>query len=618
MKPAAILLLAVLIVPLYLFDFASSELAGVAMALDYVDSSPVGGQFPEWDGGDTGLRFADINSDGHVDFLSIGDHGSPYINTDQHGVMVYFGDGAGGWSIHMEGNFGYGGIAVGDVNNDGLLDVGYGMHHDYAGGDFGDQLIEVALGDGTGISWTPWDDGLATNGEDYGMFATDFADIDNDGDLDLASNSFGCCNGLHVYRNNGDGTWTQTWAMFGGNSQAHLCFGDVNGDGNADIAASFQHGTIFLGDGEGGFSAADDGLPAAGTSGFKGVSLGDVDADGCADLSFTRNGGVRVYLWRGDHWEQFSSGLPVSGGYDISLLSDMNVDGWMDVVALGPGIFTVWLGDGTGNWTDGGGFYNSPAVDTAALETGGDIDHNGYPDVVLVQEEGSWPNYQNYLYAFRETSAATERFVAVRFPRGNETFFIGSVQTIRWSAAQVGHDPATIDLDLSVTGPGGPWTPIAAGMPDGGHHQWIVSGPPSDRAHIRVTLRQGAEGVSAVSPAFSMLPSDPAVVADDARAGLVGSLPRLRVLPNPVRDRACFCIEARRDGLESAGGWELTLHDPSGRLVRQFHFPMTAPWLEWDRTDQQGRRLAAGFYLARLSSASGTRGARIQRLVLLE
>ena len=146
--------------------------------LVYVNSTPSGPGFPQWDGGDTGLVFADIDADGHADFLSIGDHGSPYVGTTQHGVMVYFGDGAGGWSIHMEGNFGYGGIAVGDVNGDGLLDVGYGMHHNYSGDDFGNQLIEVALGDGTGTSWTPWDDGLATNGESWGMFATDFADFD--------------------------------------------------------------------------------------------------------------------------------------------------------------------------------------------------------------------------------------------------------------------------------------------------------------------------------------------------------------------------------------------------------------------------------------------------------
>lgn len=620
MRPTPILFLAVLLASLGLSGLAPAELVGVATALDYADSSPVGGQFPAWDGGDTGLRFADINSDGHVDFLSIGDHGSPYINTQEHGIMVYFGDGAGGWSIHMEGYFGYGGIAVGDVNNDGLLDVGYGMHHNYAGDDFGNQLIEVALGDGTGTSWAPWDDGLATNGESYGMFATDFADIDHDGDLDLASNSFGSGNGVHVYRNNGDGTWTQTWAVSGGNSRGHLCFGDVNGDGHPDIAASYEHGTIFLGDGEGGFTSADAGLPSGGV-GLGGVSLGDVDGDGCADLSFAWNGGVRLYLWRSDHWELSANGLPVSGDYEITALRDMNVDGWLDVAALGEGTFTVWLGDGTGSWTAGGGFYIGPTVDSAALDAGGDIDHNGYPDVVLVQEEGSWPNYRNYLYVFRETSVPIERSVIPQFPRGNESFLIGSVRTIRWSAAQMGDEPAAIDLDLSLSGPAGPWAPIATGIPDGGHHQWIAAGAASDRAHIRTTLTQGGESVSAVSRAFRLVPTDPAGAPDTVRSNPVRSVPRLRIVPNPARDQVYFRIDMAGDpvGVSSAiGGWVLSLHDATGRLAHRLHLPATAAWVEWNRTDQCGHRLPAGFYLARLSSTSGLPASSVQRVLLLE
>ena len=46
---------------------------------------------------------------------------------------------------------GDGGIAVGDVNNDGHKDVGYGVHHNYSGTAWGDQLNEVVLGDGVTI-----------------------------------------------------------------------------------------------------------------------------------------------------------------------------------------------------------------------------------------------------------------------------------------------------------------------------------------------------------------------------------------------------------------------------------------------------------------------------------
>lgn len=601
---------------LALLTLCLPQLTGSVLALDYVDASPDGPEFPQWDGGDTVLRFADINADGHVDFLTVGDHGSPYINTDQHGIMVYFGDGDAGWSIHMEGNFGYGGIAVGDINNDGLLDVGYGVHHDYSSNDMGDQLMEAALGDGTGTSWTPWDDGLATNGEDYGMFATDLADIDNDGDLDLASNSFGCCNGVHVYRNNGDGTWTQTWASQGGNSDAFLSFGDVNGDGNPDLAASQQHGTIWLGDGAGGFTPADNGLPPAGIIGRAGVSLGDIDGDGCADLSYIRDEGVYVYVWRQDHWEEASIGLPTSGDYDISYLWDMDVDGLMDVVGMADGEITVWLGDGLGHWTEATSYDPAPGRSSHALEVGGDIDHNGFPDIALLQEEGSFPNYRNHLYVLREASTPSERFVVLQFPRGNETFLVGSVKTIRWSAAQVGGDPATIDLDLSVAGPEGPWTPIAAGIPDGGHWQWIVPGPPSDGAHIRVTLRQGEESASATSRAFQIV-AGASDVAEDTQSLSLSSVTRLRVFPNPVVGGARFHLEVGLDAPAGNAGYLLSIHDVGGRLVRQLRLAPRGTGMHWDGTNEAGRQLPAGLYLVRLRDASGQAVGGARRITLL-
>ncbi len=99
-------------------------------ALDYLESSSGLGT-PELEAGRTEIEFADINNDGDIDILSIGDHGSPYINTNEHGVMVWFGDGQGNWSVYQNGNFGYGGIAIGDLNNDGHMDIGYGMHHNY-------------------------------------------------------------------------------------------------------------------------------------------------------------------------------------------------------------------------------------------------------------------------------------------------------------------------------------------------------------------------------------------------------------------------------------------------------------------------------------------------------
>jgi hypothetical protein len=452
---------------------------GFSWAIEYVESSN-GLAIPAWEGGDTEIEFGDMNGDGNLDMVSIGDHGSPYINTQEHGIMVYFGDGAGSWSVHQEGNFGYGGCAVGDANGDGFMDVGYGMHHNYSSNDFGDQLIEVALGDGTGMAWTPWDDGLATNGEDYGMFATDFGDVDNDGDLDLVSNSFGASAGVHVYINNGDGTWTQSFGFTGGNSGDHVEFGDIDNDGNLDFVVTQQYGTVYFGDGTGNFTLGDYNLPGPGLGGQAGLSLGDVDRDGGAELSWvTNDGAIEVYKFDSVNtmWTSLSGNLPTSGTYRGTQLYDMNSDGWLDMVAMGTAVVVTWIGSHTnpGNWTWATYTSTGPSPgNMSAFRVDGDADHNGFADYAVVVEEGSYPNETNHLRFFEETSVATELSVTPMYPLGYERMIGGSVRFIEWVSAVPQGQTATMDLDLSISGEAGPWIPIAQGIPNNGKYQWVV------------------------------------------------------------------------------------------------------------------------------------------------
>ena len=463
--------------------------------VDYAQVS-TGLNTPAWDGGRTTLRLADLNGDGHLDLVTVGDHGSPYINTNMHGVTVWFGDGANHWSVFQYGNFGYGGVAVGDVNNDGLADVGYGIHHNSSGVDLGNQLLEVALGDGTGMFWSAWDDGLAQEGQDWGMFGTEFADFDGDGWLDVGSISFGADDGVHVYRNNHDGTWTRTFGFIGGNSTMDVGSGDVNGDGAPDFITAHQNGTVWINDWAGAFVHGDANLPAAGSLGRKGPSVGDVDGDGLDDVSFvTTSGGAAVWgAVAGGTWRDLSGALPASGSIEETHLADMDGDGRLDLVTFGAAQGRVWLGDGAGGWTLGASFSTPSAGEYAGL-TVGDADHNGRPDIAIVSREGNWPNDRNKLHLFSETSTPVQPAIRITGPTAHHTLRAGSVVFIDWLAAVPGADSAMVSLELSVTGPSGPWSPIEGAAPNSGRFQVTLAGVgPTAQAYLRATLSTGAHG----------------------------------------------------------------------------------------------------------------------------
>jgi PKD repeat protein len=486
----------------------------------FIESSS-GMNYPTWESGMTELEFADINRDGFVDILSIGDHGCPNIGSQEHGIMVWFGNGTGTWSVQMTGTLGYGGIAIGDVNNDGHWDVGYGMHHNYSSTDLGNQLMEVALGDGTGINWTPWDDGLATNGESYGMFGTDFADVDNDGDLDVGSNSFGSGDGLHVYLNQGNGNWVQSFGFLSGNSNMRFVFGDINNDGNSDFVVTNDAGIAYFGDGTGNFTNADFNLPNYSFP-MSGPDLGDVNNDGAQDLAYVNpSGGVMVWVFNTgtNQWDNYSGTLPATGNYQEVQFRDFNNDGVMDLAAFGNAHLTVWSGelkeDQTVIWTQEFTLTTSNNGDCGAFRAGGDVDRNGFPDMTLVEKVGSWPNDKNHLKCFKETTPFSKATITALFPKGNERFKQGSVQFIDWISAVPVSSTSLIKIEYSLQGNQGPWTTIITGTENSGRYQWIIPQTiSSNNCFIKYTLVEGIDTIVAyTSESFTIL-GENGLVAD--------------------------------------------------------------------------------------------------------
>jgi len=517
---------------------------------------------PYFEGGRTTFRMDDINMDGHLDILTIGDHGSPFVGSNQHGICVWFGDDQGNFENYMTGDFGYGGIAIGDVNNDGFKDVGYGMHHDYSSSDFGDQLIEVALGDGTGMNWEPWDNGLAAHGQSWGMFGTDLGDVNNNGFLDLVSISFGSGDGMHVYLNQQDGGWERSFGFLNGNSDMLVEFGDFNNDGYLDFISGHEFGTAWFGDGTGDFIKNDDGLPVLSQFNTRnGVSKGDVNNDGAADIAFVnQSGGIEVFTFDNtisNSWISFSGDLPSTGNFSYTQIADMNVDGFADLAAMAGQTVSIWLGDGLGNWIADATFALGTNATPKAFRTGGDLTKNGHPDILLLANVGSWPSYQNHFYCFAETSPADSLWIKPIYPKGFENFFPGSTRFIQWASEVPNGDSSSVTIEISAFGEQGPWWMLAENIPNNGRHQWIVPDFGSDEISLKLTVNHASGTATAITPnPFNIFGLPTGLVKNTDNQ-------KINIYPNPAND---FITIQNRNTIEN-----FSLYDVTGRMKMEIH-----------------------------------------------
>jgi hypothetical protein len=227
-------------------------------------------------------NFVDINNDGHLDLWACHDVAQSH---------AYRNDGAGNlnFDISLMPTLAVGGNYAtmwNDYNNDGLVDMYLAKCR--GGAPVGDaqriNLLYKNNGDGT-FSEVGAEAGVNDGAQSWSMAIEDF---DNDGDLDYLVSNISDQN--RMYQNNGDGTFTDIYSTTGIAAQVgswELQAADFNNDGYVDFF--WQNGKeLYMNNGNMTFTGYD--LP------FSEGALGDLNNDGFLDVQM----GSKIYFNSGN------------------------------------------------------------------------------------------------------------------------------------------------------------------------------------------------------------------------------------------------------------------------------------------------------------------------------
>ncbi|MEW5799275.1 MAG: protein kinase [Bacteroidota bacterium] len=231
-------------------------------------------------------------------------------------------------------------VALGDVNNDGEIDMLQALDNKNFKFYFG--TLYGGFRDATEFSQLSL--------REINPNAAKFVDLDNDGNLDLYISNFDLPD--QVFRNDGTGRFTDMTlhsavGKITNHSSYGAAFGDFNNDGLIDLFIPYyvsyknKFFDLFINRGDFQFSPADDSAFYSSSDISPTVAIaGDFNNDGYCDI-FVHNQKAPPYLLVNDALTRFTNVAPYAGLTKINLhpepsngvvaVADVNNDGWIDI-----------------------------------------------------------------------------------------------------------------------------------------------------------------------------------------------------------------------------------------------------------------------------------------------
>jgi len=350
-----------------------------------------------------GISFYDFNNDGWDDITIATQSGDP--------LKIYKNNGDGTFSLETtlvpNNNAQQKQVVWVDYDNDGDKDL-------FVASDVnGSRLYR---NDTTSLVDVTATAGLPTAAIDN--FGASWGDYNNDGNLDV----FLCNRGLsmpqpnYLYKNNGDGTFTNVSAMAGIDSGSHLsfcsAFFDFNNDGWQDIyMANDKVNTtniLYKNNGDGTFTDVSEESGTNLAIDAMSVTIADYNRDTWFDIYVT-NGTAGNYFLKNNGDGTFTNIAPATGTMFNSIawgsvFLDAENDGDLDLYVSGSF-------DGSNPNFASAVFYTNNGNDTFSVDTNtgfandlgqsysnaiGDVDNDGFPEIVVSNSGGGniflWKN----------------------------------------------------------------------------------------------------------------------------------------------------------------------------------------------------------------------------------